>query len=156
MLDWESFSLMGFIRLVLLSFIYFCNDFMNALIIGKSREKLFGTSCKDLVMNQRLVDQHQLPSEFLRLIGQKKIFHLWFGTRKSMLNTNNVLIYNVSEDSTIEPATPQNLLRDIAVSSITVLSSTSMRDTSAQSFKRNRESARRCLFASPEQRSFLS
>ncbi|CAN6686083.1 unnamed protein product [Malus baccata var. baccata] len=27
----------------------------NALIIGKSGEKLFGSSCKDLVMNQRLV-----------------------------------------------------------------------------------------------------
>ncbi|RXH78578.1 hypothetical protein DVH24_002096, partial [Malus domestica] len=84
---------------------------MNALIISKSGEKLFGTSCRDLGLNQRLVDQQQLPNEFLRLIGQKKIFHLRFGTRKNMLNTNEVLIYNVSEDSTMEPTTPQSLLR---------------------------------------------
>ncbi|TQD99951.1 hypothetical protein C1H46_014455, partial [Malus baccata] len=89
---------------------------MNALIIGKSGEKLFGTTYRDLVLNPRLVDQHQLPNEFLRLIGQKKIFDLWFGTRKNMLNMNNILIYNVSEDSIMEPATPQSLLKDITVS----------------------------------------
>lgn len=70
------------------------------MIIGKSGEKLFGSSCKDLVMNQRLVDQHQLLNEFLRLIGQKKKKnHLRFGTRKNNLNTNDLLISNVSEDN---------------------------------------------------------
>ncbi|KAB2602765.1 hypothetical protein D8674_003770 [Pyrus ussuriensis x Pyrus communis] len=42
---------------------------ISALIIGKSGEKLFGMPCKDLFFNQRLVDQQQLPNEFLRLIG---------------------------------------------------------------------------------------
>ncbi|RXH82960.1 hypothetical protein DVH24_003458 [Malus domestica] len=54
---------------------------------------------------QRLVDQQQLLNEFLRLIGQKKNFHLQFGTRKNNLNTNDLLISNVSEDTTIEPTT---------------------------------------------------
>ncbi|XP_048442023.1 uncharacterized protein LOC103961037 [Pyrus x bretschneideri] len=56
---------------------------MNALIIGKCGEKLFGMPCKDLVMNQRLVDQQLLPNEFLRLIGQKNVFHLRFGNRRN-------------------------------------------------------------------------
>ncbi|RXI06642.1 hypothetical protein DVH24_025778 [Malus domestica] len=30
---------------------------------------LFGIACKDLVLNQRLVDQQQLANEFLKLIG---------------------------------------------------------------------------------------
>ncbi|CAN6573735.1 unnamed protein product [Malus baccata var. baccata] len=65
---------------------------------------------------------------------------------KTCKPTTNSLVQAIL-DSTIKPATPQNLLRDIAVSSTTVLSSTSAPDTSAQSFKRNRESVRRCLFA---------
>ncbi|RXH82217.1 hypothetical protein DVH24_036558, partial [Malus domestica] len=40
---------------------------INALIIEKCGEKLFGMSCKDLVLNQKLVDHHQLPNEFLKL-----------------------------------------------------------------------------------------
>ncbi|XP_070668042.1 uncharacterized protein [Malus domestica] len=123
----------------------------NALIIGKSGEKLFGSSCKDLVMNQRLVDQQQLPNEFSRLIGQKKIFHLWCGTRKNNLNTNDLLISNVSEDTTVLPTTPQALLTEITVSSTTVSSSTSTPETTAQSHKRKRESVRRSLFTSSEQ-----
>ncbi|TQE13608.1 hypothetical protein C1H46_000615 [Malus baccata] len=51
---------------------------INALIIGKSGEKVFGMPCKDLVFNQRSTDHKQLSSEFLRLIGQRKIFHLRF------------------------------------------------------------------------------
>ncbi|XP_070683338.1 replication protein A 70 kDa DNA-binding subunit E-like isoform X1 [Malus domestica] len=123
----------------------------NALIIGKSGEKLFGSSCKDLVMNQRLVDQQQLPNEFSRLIGQKKNFHLRFGTRKNNLNTNDLLISNVSEDTTVQPTTPQALLMEITVSSTTVSSSTSTPETIAQSHKRKRESVRRSLFTSSEQ-----
>ncbi|RXH82210.1 hypothetical protein DVH24_036551 [Malus domestica] len=57
---------------------------INALIIEKCGEKLFGMSCKDLVLNQKLVDHHQLPNEFLKLIGQKKIFHLRFGNRRKI------------------------------------------------------------------------
>ncbi|RXH81473.1 hypothetical protein DVH24_034894 [Malus domestica] len=49
---------------------------INALIIGKSGEKVFGAPCKDLVFNQRSADQKQLLSEFLRLIGQRKKIHL--------------------------------------------------------------------------------
>ena len=40
-----------------------------ALIIGKSGEKVFGTTCKDLVLNQTSVDQKKLLTEFLRLIS---------------------------------------------------------------------------------------
>ncbi|CAN6543980.1 unnamed protein product [Malus baccata var. baccata] len=123
----------------------------NALIIGKSGEKLFGSSCKDLVMNQRLVDQQQLPNEFSRLIGQKKNFHLRFGTRKNNLNTNDFLISNVSEDTTVQPTTPQALLTEITLSSTTVSSSTSTPETTAQSHKRKREAVRRSLFTSSEQ-----
>ncbi|KAB2601817.1 replication protein A 70 kDa DNA-binding subunit C-like [Pyrus ussuriensis x Pyrus communis] len=47
-------------------------DEINTLIIGISGENVFGIPCKDLVFNQRSADQKQLPSEFLRLIGQKK------------------------------------------------------------------------------------
>nr|XP_028944683.1 uncharacterized protein LOC103448330 isoform X2 [Malus domestica] len=39
---------------------------INALIIGKSGEKLFGVPCKDLVLNQRLVDQQQLPNKLFK------------------------------------------------------------------------------------------
>ncbi|CAN6543137.1 unnamed protein product [Malus baccata var. baccata] len=95
----------------------------NALIIGKSGEKLFGSSYKDL----------QLPNEFSRLIGQKKIFHLRFGTRKNNLNTNDLLISNVSEDTTVQPTTPQALLTEITVTSTNVSSSTSTPETTAQS-----------------------
>ncbi|CAN6707328.1 unnamed protein product [Malus baccata var. baccata] len=123
----------------------------NALIIGKSGENLFGSSCKDLVMNQRLVDQQQLPNEFSRLIGQKNFFHLRFGTRKNNLNMNDLLISNVSEDTTVQPTTPQALLTEITVSSTTVSSSTSTPETTAQSHKRKRESVRRSLFTSSEQ-----
>ncbi|CAN6570880.1 unnamed protein product [Malus baccata var. baccata] len=114
----------------------------NALIIGKSGENLFGSSCKDL----------QLPNEFSRLIGQKNFFHLRFGTRKNNLNMNDLLISNVSEDTTVQPTTPQALLTEITVSSTTVSSSTSTPETTAQSHKRKRESVRRSLFTSSEQR----
>ncbi|RXI06509.1 hypothetical protein DVH24_025645 [Malus domestica] len=79
---------------------------INALIIGKSGEKVFGMPCKDLVYNQRSTDHKQLPSEFFRLIGQRKIFHLWYGSRRNLLNSNDLLIYNVSEDTMIQPTTP--------------------------------------------------
>ena len=79
---------------------------ISALIIGKAGEKLFGMPCKDLVMNQRLIDQQQLPNEFLRLIGQKKIFHLRFENRKNSFNSSDVLVYNVYYYTAIEPITP--------------------------------------------------
>ncbi|CAN6551882.1 unnamed protein product [Malus baccata var. baccata] len=82
---------------------------INALIIGKSEEEVIGTTCKDLVFNQRSVDQKYLPSEFLRLIGQRKIFHLRFGSRRNSLNSNDFLIYNISEDRMIQLATPQSI-----------------------------------------------
>ncbi|RXH95791.1 hypothetical protein DVH24_008291 [Malus domestica] len=72
---------------------------INALIINKSGEMVFGMPCKDLVYNQRSTDHKQLPSEFLRLIGQRKNFHLWFGSRRNLLNSNDLLIYNVSKDT---------------------------------------------------------
>ncbi|RXH89146.1 hypothetical protein DVH24_006124 [Malus domestica] len=81
------------------------ND-INALIIGKSGENVFGMPCKDLVFNQRLADQKPLPSEFFRLIGQRKKFHLQFGSRRNLLISNDFPIYNVSKDLTIQPATP--------------------------------------------------
>ncbi|RXH92709.1 hypothetical protein DVH24_033605 [Malus domestica] len=44
---------------------------INALIIGKSGEIFFGLSRKDLVFNQKSINQKWLPSEFFRLIGQR-------------------------------------------------------------------------------------
>ena len=125
---------------------------INALIIGKSGEKLFVMACKDLVMNQRLVDQQQLPNEFLRLIGQKKIFHLQFGNRRNNFNSNDVLIYNASEDTSMEPMTLQTLPTKMTMSSTTVASSTSTPETTGQSCKRKRESVRRALFITGQQR----
>ncbi|RXI00313.1 hypothetical protein DVH24_037861 [Malus domestica] len=125
---------------------------ISALIIGKAREKLFGMPCKDLVMNQRLIDQQQLPNEFLRLIGQKKIFHLRFGNRKNSFNSSDVLIYNVSDDTAIEPITPQILPRALTISSTIVSSSTSPLETSEESHKRKREYVRKAFFTSSEQR----
>ncbi|XP_068343059.1 uncharacterized protein [Pyrus communis] len=125
---------------------------IDALIIGKCGEKLFGMSCKDLVLNQTLVDHQQLPNEFLRLIGQKKIFHLRFGNRRNNFNPNNVLIQNVTDDTTMQPATPLPLPREITGSSTTVSSSTSSAETTEQSNKRKRESIKRTLFTNNEQR----
>ncbi|CAN6553264.1 unnamed protein product [Malus baccata var. baccata] len=124
---------------------------LNALIIGKFGEKFFGMPCKDLVLNQRLVEQQQLPDEFLRLIGQKKKFHLRFSNRRNAFNSNDVLIHNVTEDTAMQPATPQPLSRENTMSSTTVSSSTSMVEPTEQSFKRKRESIRRALFTSGEQ-----
>ncbi|RXI07627.1 hypothetical protein DVH24_005400 [Malus domestica] len=125
---------------------------ISALIIGKAGEKLFGMPCKDLVMNQRLIHQQQLPNEFLRLIGQKKIFHLRFGNRKNSFNSSDVLVYNVSDDPAIEPITPHILPRAVTVSSTTVSSSTSPSETSGESHKRKREFVRKALFTGSEQR----
>ncbi|XP_050133181.1 uncharacterized protein LOC126609260 [Malus sylvestris] len=125
---------------------------ISALIIGKSGEKLFGIACKDLVMNQMLVDQQQLPNKFLRLIGQKKIFHLRFGNRRNNFNSIDVLIHNVSEDTSIEPITPQTLSKELIVCSTIVSSSTSTPEPSDQSYKRKREFVRRVLFIPSEQR----
>ncbi|RXH71378.1 hypothetical protein DVH24_018733 [Malus domestica] len=96
---------------------------ISALIIGKAGEKLFGMPCKDLVMNQRLIDQQQLPNEFL----------------KNSFNSSDVLVYNVSDNTAIEPITPQILPRALTVSSTTVSSSTSPPETSGESHKRKRE-----------------
>ncbi|XP_048436342.1 uncharacterized protein LOC103931142 isoform X2 [Pyrus x bretschneideri] len=125
---------------------------IDALIIGKCGEKLFGMRCKDLVMNQTLVDHQQLPNEFLRLIGQKKIFHMRFGNRRNNFNPSNVLIQNVTDDTTMQPATPLPLPREITGSSTTVSSSTSSAETTEQSNKRKRESIKRTLFTNNEQR----
>ncbi|RXH81470.1 hypothetical protein DVH24_034891 [Malus domestica] len=111
---------------------------INALIIGKLGEKVFGAPYKDLVFNQRSADQKQLPSKFLRLIGQRKKFHLRFGTRRNLLNSNDFLIYNVYEDTAIPPTTPQSTSREIAVSSTTVSSSTTPPETSRESHKGKR------------------
>ncbi|CAN6687083.1 unnamed protein product [Malus baccata var. baccata] len=124
---------------------------ISALIIGKAGEKLFGIPCKDLVMNKRLIYQQQLPNEFLRLIGQKKIFHLRFGNRKNSFNSSDVLIYNVFDDKAIEPITPQILPRAVTISSTIVSSSTSPPETSGESHKRKRESVRKTLFTGNEQ-----
>ncbi|KAB2629483.1 hypothetical protein D8674_034278 [Pyrus ussuriensis x Pyrus communis] len=110
---------------------------ISALIIGKAGEKLFGMPCKDL---------------FLRLIGQKKIFHLRFGNRKNSFNSSDVLVYNVSDDTAIEPIAPQILPRAVTVSSTTVLSLTLPPETSGKSHKRKRESVRKALFPRSEQR----
>ncbi|CAN6547596.1 unnamed protein product [Malus baccata var. baccata] len=105
---------------------------ISALIIGKAGEKLFGMPCKDLVMNQRLIDQQQLSNEFL----------------KNSFNSSDVLVYNVSDDTAIEPITPQILPRALTISSTTVSSSTSPPETSGESHKRKRES----VITSSEQR----
>ncbi|KAB2600603.1 hypothetical protein D8674_041050 [Pyrus ussuriensis x Pyrus communis] len=127
---------------------------INALIISKCGEKLFGMACKDLVMNQRLVEQRQLRNEFLRLIGQQKIFHLQFGNRRNAFNSDDVLIQNVTEDMTMQPITPQPLSREITVSSTVVSSSTSTAETTKHSYKWKRELIRRALFTAVEWRKF--
>ncbi|RXH98452.1 hypothetical protein DVH24_010777 [Malus domestica] len=86
---------------------------INALIIGKSGEKVFGMPCKDLVFNQRSTDHKQLSSEFLRLIGQRKNFHLRFRNQRNLLNSNDFLVYNISEDTMIQPITPQSIIKEI-------------------------------------------
>nr|XP_028962177.1 protein KAKU4-like [Malus domestica] len=116
-------------------------DEINALIIGKSGEKVFGMPCKYLVFNQRSADQKQLPSEFLRLIERKKLSTFNFGSRRYSLNSNDFLIYNVSEDLNIKPVTPQSLAREVTVSSTTVLSFTTPVDTTGESHKRKRDEA---------------
>ncbi|KAB2612743.1 hypothetical protein D8674_035059 [Pyrus ussuriensis x Pyrus communis] len=88
-----------------------------ALIIGRSGEKVFGVPCKDL-----------LPSEFLRLIGQKKIYHLHFGSRRNSLNSNDLLIYNISKDLTIQPTTPQSLSREVTVNEAEEICETDTQD----------------------------
>ncbi|CAN6694893.1 unnamed protein product [Malus baccata var. baccata] len=124
---------------------------IRALIIGKAGEKLFGMPCKDLVMNQRLIDQQQLPNEFSQLIGQKKIFHLRFGNRKNSFNSSDVLVCNVSDDTAIEPITPQILPRAVTISFTIVSSSTSPPKTSGESHKRKREFVKKALFTGSKQ-----
>ncbi|RXH76452.1 hypothetical protein DVH24_019340 [Malus domestica] len=70
------------------------------------------------------------------LIGQKKIFHLQFGNKTNAFNSNDILIHNMIEDTTMQPATPQPLSREITMSSTTVSSSTSMGINQASSFHR--------------------
>ncbi|RXH96279.1 hypothetical protein DVH24_008783 [Malus domestica] len=123
---------------------------INALIIEKSSEKVFGAACNDLVFNQQSVDQQQLPHEFLRLIGQKQIFHLRFGSRKNAVNSNDILIYNVYEDAEIQPATPQSYVREITVSSTTLSCSICPLEMTGEPHKRKRESIRRPLFTDAE------
>ena len=108
---------------------------ITGLLIGKSGEKLFGAPCKYSVLNQRLVDKQQLPNKFLRLIGQKKNYHLRFGNRRNNFNSSDILIYNVFDDTSIEPTTPQTLVGEITMSSIVVSSSMSTPDTTAESHK---------------------
>ncbi|RXH97579.1 hypothetical protein DVH24_009904 [Malus domestica] len=54
---------------------------------------------------------------------QRKKFHLRFGSRRNLLYSNDFLIYNVSEDLSIQPTTPQSISREIAISSTTISSS---------------------------------
>ncbi|RXH68037.1 hypothetical protein DVH24_028184 [Malus domestica] len=130
-------------------------DEITALIIGITGEKVFGMPCKDLIFNQRSADQKQLPSEFLRLIRQKKKIQLRYGSRRNSLNSNDFLIYNISGDLTIQPVTPQSLSREITVSSTTVSPSTTLVDTTGESDKRKRESVRRALFIPSEEKKKL-
>ncbi|RXI04604.1 hypothetical protein DVH24_038878 [Malus domestica] len=99
-------------------------DEINALIIGRSGEKVFGIPYKDL----------------------KKFYHLQFGSRRNLPNSNDFLIYNISEYLTIQPTTLQSLSREITISSTIVSSSTTHVDTIGESHKRKRESVRRALF----------
>ncbi|KAM0994620.1 hypothetical protein EV2_010434 [Malus domestica] len=70
---------------------------------------------------------------------------------RNAFNSNDILIHNVTEDTAMQPATPQSLSREITMSSTTVSSSTSMIEPTEQSFKRKRESIRQVLFTGGEQ-----
>ncbi|RXH94378.1 hypothetical protein DVH24_024062 [Malus domestica] len=59
---------------------------INALIIGKSGEKLFGVPCKDLVLNQRLVYQQQLPNETKTSSGALK--NIQYGSSAYVKNSS--------------------------------------------------------------------
>ncbi|KAM2147318.1 hypothetical protein ACFX1Q_004078 [Malus domestica] len=59
-------------------------------------------------------------------------------------------MYNISEDLSIQPATPQSISREIAISSTTVSSSTAPIETTGESHKRKREPVRRTLFTDSE------
>ncbi|RXI00250.1 hypothetical protein DVH24_037798 [Malus domestica] len=49
--------------------------------------------------NQITTPWYKLPNEFLRLIGQKKIFHLRFENRGNTFNSTDVLINSVSDNA---------------------------------------------------------
>ncbi|KAM1198758.1 hypothetical protein ACFXTH_010050 [Malus domestica] len=70
---------------------------------------------------------------------------------RNAFNSNDILIHNMTEDTAMQPATPQSLSREITMSSTTVSSSTSMIEPTEQSFKRKRESIRQVLFTGGEQ-----
>lgn len=97
-----------------------------------------------------------LPSEFRRLIGQRKKFHLRFGNRQNLLNLNDFLIYNASEDTMIQPTTPESIIKEIAVSSTTVSSSTTPAEKIGEKHKRIRDSTRRALFTEAENRLYCA
>ncbi|XP_048432820.1 uncharacterized protein LOC103939968 isoform X3 [Pyrus x bretschneideri] len=72
-------------------------DEISALIIGRSGEKVFGVPCKDLVFNQRSVDQKQLPMK------QKKYV-------KQMHKIRTRFQSNCSKENRHQPAQRQTLL----------------------------------------------
>ncbi|KAM2350929.1 hypothetical protein ACFX1X_006008 [Malus domestica] len=74
------------------------SDETNAIIIGKPAERLFGTSCYDLVVEKGFTDQQELPYAILQCQGQIKIFQLRFGNLKNDFNRNDLLIQAIFDD----------------------------------------------------------
>ncbi|KAM1011014.1 hypothetical protein ACFX13_047165 [Malus domestica] len=74
------------------------SDETNAIIIGKPAERLFGTSCYDLVVEKGFTDQQELPYAILQCQGQIKIFQLRFGNLKNDFNTNDLLIQAIFDN----------------------------------------------------------
>lgn len=66
------------------------------------------------------------------------------------MNSNNILIYSVSEHTTTQPKTPQSIVKEIAMSSTTVSSFTSPPETTVESHKRKRKAIRIPHFTSAE------
>ncbi|XP_070662161.1 uncharacterized protein [Malus domestica] len=74
------------------------SDETNAIIIGKPAERLFGTSCYDLVVEKGFTDQQELPYAILQCQGHIKNFQLRFGNLKNDFNRNDLLIQVIFDD----------------------------------------------------------
>ncbi|RXH76808.1 hypothetical protein DVH24_019696 [Malus domestica] len=117
------------------SFLFFIGPdvvFADCCYVYKFKSHALPRYNANLVLEDNLEKISLLPNGFLRLIGQKKLIHLRFGNRRTNFNSSNVLIYNVSDDTTMEPITSNMLSREVAISSTTVSSSTSTPETSGQ------------------------
>ncbi|XP_050156454.1 replication protein A 70 kDa DNA-binding subunit A-like isoform X2 [Malus sylvestris] len=74
------------------------SDETSAIIIGKPAERLFETSCYDLVVKKGFTDQQELPYAILQCQGHIKNFQLRFENLKNDFNRNDLLIQAIFDD----------------------------------------------------------